>query len=46
MDRENLMQKFDLVIRGGYVVDGTGCSGKYCDIGINGDTVIEIGPVS
>ena len=37
------MQKFDTIIEGGFVVDGTGSPGNYCDIGIVGDQISEIG---
>jgi len=37
------MTDFDLVILGGFVVDGTGSPGCYTDIGIHGDEISEIG---
>jgi N-acyl-D-amino-acid deacylase len=35
---------YDLVIRGGTVVDGTGAAGRVADVAIDGDRVAEIGP--
>jgi len=37
------MTDFDLVISGGYIVDGTGSPGCYADLGVRGDRVSEIG---
>ena len=37
---------FDIVIRGGSIVDGTGQPAYLGDIGINGDKVVEIGDLS
>lgn len=37
------MTDFDLIISGGYVVDGTGSPGCYADLGVIGDKVAEIG---
>ena len=37
------MTDFDLVISGGFLVDGTGSPGCYADVGIKGDEVAEIG---
>lgn len=37
------MADFDLVISGGYLVDGTGSPGCYADVGVKGDEIIEIG---
>jgi N-acyl-D-aspartate/D-glutamate deacylase len=36
---------FDLVIRGGTVVDGTGTAGRTADVAINGDRIVEVGKV-
>ena len=36
----------DLVIRGGSVVDGTGCEPFAADVAIDGDAIVEIGKVS
>ena len=37
------MTTFDLVIRGGTVVDGTGRSARTADVAIDGDRVVEVG---
>ncbi len=37
---------FDLVIRGGNVIDGTGVSRVRADVGIRGDTIVAIGDLS
>ena len=34
---------YDIVIRGGTVVDGTGAPGRIADVAIVGDRVVEIG---
>lgn len=39
-------QKFDVVIRGGTVYDGTGKPGVVTDVGINADTIAAIGDLS
>jgi len=39
-------QKFDLIIRGGTVYDGSGKPGMVTDVGINADTVAFIGDLS
>ncbi|MBX2914658.1 MAG: D-aminoacylase [Cyclobacteriaceae bacterium] len=39
-------QKFDVVIRGGTVYDGSGKPGKVTDVGINADTIVFIGDLS
>ena len=39
-------QKFDIVIRGGTVYDGTGKAGFIADVGINADTVAFVGDLS
>jgi N-acyl-D-aspartate/D-glutamate deacylase len=36
---------FDVVIRGGDVVDGTGAARRRADVGIQGDRVVEIGSI-
>ncbi len=38
--------KYDIVIRGGMVYDGSGAPGLVTDIGINGDTIAAIGDLS
>ena len=40
------MAEFDVLIRGGLVVDGTGDAGYTADIGIAGDRVTAIGDLS
>jgi len=37
---------FDIVIRGGEVIDGTGAPRKRADVGIRGDTIAAIGDLS
>ena len=37
--------EYDLVIRGGSVVDGTGAPSKLADVGIIGDRVVKLGLV-
>ena len=37
---------FDLVIRGGRVVDGTGAAQRSADVAINGDRIAEVGDLS
>ncbi|HNR73374.1 MAG TPA: D-aminoacylase, partial [Cyclobacteriaceae bacterium] len=39
-------QKFDIVIRGGTVYDGSGSPGVTSDVGINADTIAFIGDLS
>ena len=36
-------QDFDVIIRGGRVLDGTGNPAVYADVGIRGDTIVRIG---
>ncbi|MBL8230712.1 MAG: D-aminoacylase [Bryobacterales bacterium] len=38
-------QPFDLVIAGGRLIDGSGTPFFYADLGIRGDTIVEIGPL-
>ncbi len=35
--------RYDLLIRGGTVIDGTGAAGKLVDIGVQGDEIVFIG---
>lgn len=37
---------FDLVIRGGKVVDGTGAEARFADVAINGDQIVAVGDVA
>jgi len=39
-------QDYDLVIRGGHVIDGTGRPGVVTDIGIRGDRIVALGPIA
>ncbi len=34
---------FDLLIKNGLVVDGSGAAGRHCDIAVSGDRIVEIG---
>ena len=34
---------FDLAIRNGTVIDGSGSAGKVCDVGIKGDRIVAVG---
>lgn len=38
------MSDFDVVFRGGTVIDGTGASGREVDVAVRGSTIVEIGP--
>src|SRR5262245_55080997 len=38
--------RFDLIIRGGDVVDGTGSPARRADVGVRGDSIAEIGDLS
>jgi len=40
------MTTFDLVIRGGDVIDGTGAAARRADIGVVDGTIVEIGSIS
>ncbi|MCH9752069.1 MAG: amidohydrolase family protein [Alphaproteobacteria bacterium] len=40
------MAKHDLVIRGGFVVDGSGTPGRDADLAINDGRIVEVGDVS
>ncbi|HZC32380.1 MAG TPA: D-aminoacylase, partial [Candidatus Bathyarchaeia archaeon] len=37
---------FDLLIRGGLLVDGTGSAGRLADVGVLGDRILAIGDLS
>ncbi|MFM8833741.1 MAG: hypothetical protein ACKOEV_08950 [Cytophagales bacterium] len=39
-------QKFDVIIRGGTVYDGSGREGVITDVGVNADTVAFLGDLS
>ncbi|MFT4585649.1 MAG: N-acyl-D-amino-acid deacylase, partial [Gammaproteobacteria bacterium] len=40
------MSSFDVVIKGGTVIDGTGAPARQADVGIVGDKITEIGKIS
>lgn len=42
---EGKAMAYDLIIRNGTVVDGTGSEAKLADIAINGDRIVEVGEV-
>ena len=37
-------ERFDIIIRGGTVIDGTGADGRVTDVGISGNRITWIGP--
>jgi N-acyl-D-amino-acid deacylase len=39
-------ERFDILVRGGTVYDGTGAPGRGADVGIRGDTVAAVGDLS
>ncbi len=39
------MATFDLIVKGGTVVDGTGAKGREADVGIVGDRIVAVGKV-
>jgi N-acyl-D-aspartate/D-glutamate deacylase len=41
-----LARDFDLIIRGGTVIDGTGSVRRVADVGVNADTIVAIGNLS
>lgn len=40
------MSTYDIAIKGGTVIDGTGAPGRRADVGIVGDRVVEVGELS
>jgi N-acyl-D-aspartate/D-glutamate deacylase len=44
--RQDVAVTFDLVIRGGSVIDGTGAPQRTADVAISGDRIIEVGKVA
>lgn len=40
-----IAQRYDVIIRGGRVIDGTGAAPVAADIAIEGDRIVQIGPV-
>ncbi|MXY48732.1 MAG: D-aminoacylase [Gemmatimonadetes bacterium] len=40
-----IAQRYDVIIRGGQVIDGTGAAPVAADIAIAGDRIVQIGPV-
>ena len=40
------MAEFDLVVRGGSVVDGTGAPARSADVAVRDGVIVEVGPVS
>ena len=40
-----IAQRYDVIIRGGQVIDGTGAAPVVADIAIAGDRIVQIGPV-
>ena len=40
-----IAQRYDVIIRGGQVIDGTGAAPVVADIAIEGDRIVQIGPV-
>lgn len=39
-------QQFDVLIRGGTVIDGSGSAGRRADVGIRGDAIVSVGDLS
>lgn len=44
--KQGKARTFDLVIRGGDVIDGTGTQSVRADVGITGDRIVEVGDLS
>jgi N-acyl-D-aspartate/D-glutamate deacylase len=38
--------RFDLIIRGGEIIDGTGAPASRADVAIRGDSIVEVGDLS
>src|SRR5689334_21139710 len=45
LHRKGVPMPFDLVIRGGTVLDGTGAAGRTADVAISGDCIVEVGKI-
>src|SRR5690242_16855943 len=43
---ESSVQRFDLIVRGGQVIDGSGGSPQRADVGIIGDRIARVGDLS
>ena len=39
-------ERFDVVVRGGIVYDGTGAPGRRADVGLRGDRIAAVGDLS
>src|SRR5258708_2250577 len=39
-------ENFDVLIRGGRVLDGTGAPWRYADVAINGDRIVAVGAIA
>lgn len=45
LDGCTIAQRYDVIIKGGQVIDGTGAAPVAADIAIEGDRIVQIGPV-